>query len=144
MKRCILFFFITLCLACGNITKETINLTESDSIVTVNKGGTVTFKGPGCTLEEIAKKMRLNHISGTTYEAAVIYEISFRKGVIDSRGKIFNCTDKDITVECTFYNDQQLLGTYNVKVKARTFSRMIPAEVSFTSLKSCNRIECTE
>ncbi len=137
----LLFFFI---LFCTNIFSQSITLTANDNHVIVDKVGTVTFSGPGITLEEIAKQENLTHVSGRTYRSAIIYDIAFSNGLVSSRGKIFNCTDKEVTVNCTFYKGNSLIVTHKIEVKPRTFSRMLPDGFSMSSIKNCNKIVCSE
>jgi len=123
---------------------QTVTLISGNNHVRIDKIGTVTFSGQGITLEEVAKRENLTHVSGRTYRAAIIYDIAFSKGTICSQGKIFNCTDNSITVICTFYNGNNQIASYSIPVKARTFNRMVPDNVSFSSLQNCNKIICRE
>lgn len=140
----IALFFSFLLLSCANIFGQSITLTANKDHVRVDKIGTVTFSGSGITLEEIAKRENLTHISGRTYRSAIIYDISFSKGCVSSRGKIFNCTDKEISVNCAFYNGASLITTHKIVVKPRTFSRMLPYGFSLSSINNCNKIVCSE
>lgn len=142
--RSFTLFFSFLILSCTNIFSQSITLTANKNHVRVDKVGTVTFSGPGITLEEIAKKENLTHISGRTYRSAIIYSIAFSNGFVSSRGKIFNCTDKEVSVNCTFYNVNNLIVTHKIVVKPRTFSRMLPDGFSMSSIKDCNKIVCSE
>ena len=119
-----------------NLNAATVTLTPSNSHVCVNKSGTVTFSGNGTTLEEIAIREGLDKVSGHTFKAAVIYDVAFSRDSF--RGKIFNCTDNEIKIKCTYYNGSQSLGTFEVYVKPRTFSRF-PG-----SVKNCNKIVCSD
>lgn len=101
---------------------ETAILTPNQRDNVVHKNGTVTFLNNGVTLEEVAKRYQLKHISGTRYKAAIIYSCSFDKN--GGRGKIYNCTDNAIRVQCKFYSGNSLIQTSNVDVAARTFSRI--------------------
>lgn len=136
--------FCVLSLYCPEIWSQTVTLTGSNDHVRVDKVGTVTFSGPGITLEEIAKKENLPHISGRTYRASIIYDIAFSKGLVSSRGKIFNCTDSEVNVNCTFYNGNSVIVTHKIVVKPRTFSRMLPDGFPISSIKNCNKIVCSE
>lgn len=119
-----------------NSNASTITLTRSNSHVCVNKSGTVTFNGNGITLEEIAIREGLEKLGNHTYKAAIIYDVAFNKDYF--KGKIFNCTDREIKVKCTYFNGSEMLGTYEVSVKPRTFSRF-PDNV-----KNCNKIVCSD
>lgn len=138
----LLVFFLLFSYA--NIFGQSITLTANKEHVIVDKVGTVTFSGPGITLEEIAKKENLIHVSGRTYRSAIIYDIAFSNGLVDSRGKIFNCTDNEVSVNCSFYNGNSLIVTHKIVVKPRTFSRMLPNGFSLSSIKNCNKIVCSE
>lgn len=142
--RTVSLFFFFLLFSCMNLFSQSITLTANKNHVRVDKVGTVTFSGPGITLEEIAKQENLTHISGRTYRSAIIYDIAFSNGLVSSRGKIFNCTDKEVTVNCTFYNGTSLIVTHKIVVKPRTFSRMLPDGFSMSSIKNCNKIVCSE
>ncbi len=142
--RVICFLFCILSIYCPGIWSQTVTLTASNDHVRVDKVGTVTFSGPGITLEEIAKKENLPHISGRTYRASIIYDIAFSKGLVSSRGKIFNCTESEVSVNCTFYNKNSCIATHKIIVKPRTFSRMLPDGVPMSSIKNCNKIVCNE
>lgn len=142
--RTISLFFFFLLFSCTKTFGQSITLTVNKNHVRVDKVGTVTFSGPGITLEEIAKQENLTHISGRTYRSAIIYNIAFSNGLVSSRGKIFNCTDKEVTVNCTFYNGNSHIVTHKIVVKPRTFSRMLPDGFSMSSIKNCNKIICSE
>lgn len=138
-----LFFFFLL-FSFTNIFGQSITLTANNAHVIVDKVGTVTFSGPGITLEEVAKRENLKHISGRTYCSAIIYNIAFSNGLVSSRGKIFNCTDKQVSVNCSFYRGNSLIVTHRIVVKPRTFSRMLPDGFSMSSIGNCNKIVCSE
>lgn len=138
----LLVFFLLF--SCTNIFSQSITLTANDNHVIVDKVGTVTFSGPDITLGEIAKQENLTHVSGRTYRSAIIYDIAFSNGLVSSRGKIFNCTDNEVSVNCTFYNGNSLIVTHKIVVKPRTFSRMLPDGFSMSSIKNCNKIVCSE
>ncbi len=70
--RTISLFFFFLLFSCTNIFSQSITLTANDNHVIVDKVGTVTFLGPGITLEEIAKQENLTRVSGRTYRSAFI------------------------------------------------------------------------
>lgn len=142
--RTISLFVFFLLFSYTNIFSQSITLTANKNHLRVDKVGTVTFSGPGITLEEIAKQENLTHISGRTYRSAIIYDIAFSNGLVSSRGKIFNCTDKEVCVNCTFYNGNSLIVTHKIVVKPRTFSRMLPDGFSLSSIKNCNKIVCNE
>ncbi len=137
-------FILFLLFSCINIFSQSITLTANKDHVRVDKVGTVTFSGPGITLEEIAKRENLKHISGRTYRSAIIYNIAFSNGLVSSRGKIFNCTDKQVIVNCSFYNGNSPIVTHRIVVKPRTFSRMLPDGFSMSSIGNCNKIVCSE
>ena len=120
-----------------------VTLTPEEELVIVNKPGTVTFSGPRLTLEEVAKREGLEHVSDRTYKAAVIYSTAFSRGYLEARGKIYNCTDKEQKATCSFYSDTELVASFDVIVKPRTFSRMVPEEFPFSELSSVNKIVCT-
>lgn len=63
---------------------------------------------------------------------------------MSARGKIFNCTDKEVSVNCAFYNGNSHIVTHKIVVKPRTFSRMLPDGFSMSSIKNCNKIVCGE
>lgn len=142
--RVICFLFYIVSIYCPGIWSQTVTLTASNDHVRVDQVGTVTFSGSGITLEEVAKKENLPHISGRTYRASIIYDIAFSKGLVSSRGKIFNCTDKEVSVKCTFYNGNSVIVTHKSVVKPRTFSRMLPDGFPISSIKNCNKIVCSE
>lgn len=144
MKNQLIVLLITLLTSLLSASAETVTLTPGNGHVCVNKQGSVTFSGNGMTLETVAKREGLRNISGTTYRAAVIYDVSFYKGYLDARGKIFNCTDSPINVTCKFYSGANLIVTCQVYVKPRTFSRMIPDKFSFGDFKYCDKIVCSE
>lgn len=121
----------------------TVTLTPGENKVIVNEPGTVTFSGPGLTLEEVAKRDGLEHVSDRTYKAAVIYSTAFSRGYLEARGKIYNCTDKEQRVTCSFYSGTELVASYDVVVKPRTFSRMVPEEFPLSELSTVNKIVCT-
>lgn len=123
---------------------QSVVLTAQNDHICVKKLGTVTFSGPGITLEEIAKEEGLKHISGRTYRAAVIYSGWFEDGYYcEGRGKIFNCTDKKIIVTCSFYSGSRLITKNTIEVKPRVFMRIVrPAD--FPRFTDCDRIVITE
>lgn len=131
-------------LSTTRISAQTITLTERKNEILVNKVGTVTFSGSGITLEENAVRFGLRHLHGRTYNAAIFYEVAFSSGKVDSRGKIWNCTDNNITISCSFYSGNTLIATYKVVVKPRTFSRILPDGVPLSKVKHCDRIVCSE
>lgn len=137
---------ITVCMLIAVLCSysQTVTLTPGNQHIKVNKMGTVTFSGPGITLEEIAIKEGLTHKGGRTYSAAIIYDAAFSNGRLLKRGKIFNCTDNVLNITCSFYNGSSLIGSYNVVVKPRTFSRMVPDDASFSTVASSNKIVCSE
>ncbi len=145
MKRIILLTLCTSLLPCVSSCNyaQDVTLTPDNNHVCVTKSGSVTFQGPGLTLEEIAKEEGLTHKHGRTYQAAVVFSTAFNGGH-PSRGKIFNCTDKVLKYECLFYDGTRLLGSYQQTVKPRTFSRMVPDEIDLSELSTCNRIVCSE
>lgn len=127
---------------------NTVTLTPQRFHVCVNKTGTVTFTaGYGIvTLEEIAKEEGLQHISGTTYRAAVIYEAVFDKDngyFLDPKGKIFNCTDRKIRISCNFYSGANLIVSNIIEVNPRTFMR-ITGPGTGTQIKFCDKIVLSE
>lgn len=119
---------------------QSVVLTPQNNHVCVKKAGTVTFSGPGITLEEIAKEEGLSYVSGRTYRAAVIYNALFERGYFcDPRGKIFNCTDKTISVTCAFYSGSRLIAKNRIEVKPRVFMRITGPEDG-PSIEYCDKI----
>ncbi len=131
MKR----YFLSFLLAVFSVIAyaETATLSPNRQDFVVNKSGTVTFKNYGVTLEETAKQYQLKHISGTKYKAAIIYSCSFEGG----RGKVYNCTDKSISVKCEFYYGNSLIQTSTIEVAPRTFQRIVIP-------KTCDKIICKD
>lgn len=116
-------------------------LTAGNNFVCDDKIGTVTFSGPGITLEEKAKEFGLLHLCGRTYRAAVAYDVAFGAGKVRSNGKIWNLTDKTINVTCSYYSGNMLVATYKVTVKPLTFNRMLP-DGAFAKVRHCDKIIC--
>lgn len=143
MKKILLIICLICCVSVC-LSAQTVTLTSQNNNVCVTKTGTVTFASSGATLEDIAKKNGLRNISGKTYQAAVIYNSAFSQGYLTARGKIFNCTDNTLNVKCSFYSGSSLIASYNITVKPRTFSRMLPKDVSLSTVSNCNKIVCSE
>lgn len=136
----IAFVFVSFC---GY--SQTVTLTPQNDHVCVKKVGTVTFpSGSGITLEEIAKQEGLQHIGGTTYRAAIIYEAWFDDGYyVDPRGKIFNCTDRTISISCYFYSGSNLINKHIIVVKPRTFMRITGPD-NEPKINYCDKIVLSE
>lgn len=136
MALIIVTFFVT-----TPLCAQTVSLTPSSNHICIPMPGTVTFRGPGLTLEEVAQRENLGKVSDRTYKAAVIFSIAFNPNV--TKGKIYNCTDNQLTFTCSFYDGSKLLTTCNVTVKPRTFNRIVPDNIDWSQLSSCNRIVCS-
>lgn len=136
---------VLLSVVCALVTSicsfaQTVVLTPQNDHVCVKKAGTVTFSGPGITLEEIAKEEGLPHVSGRTYRAAVIYDALFERGCFcDPRGKIYNCTDKTISVTCAFYSGYRLIAKNRIEVRPRVFMRITGPDDG-PSIECCDKI----
>lgn len=115
---------------------QRITITPQSDEKVVSVPGTVTFRGNGITLEEIAKRYNLKHIQGRTYNSAIIYSVAFTSQ--RAKGKIYNCTDSSVKIKCYYYYNTTLLKQEIIEVKPRTFSRLLYSE------GTCNKIVCSK
>lgn len=143
MKSKILFMalIIAALFVATPVCAQTVSLTQRNNHICASMPGTVTFRGPGLTLEKIAQQENLEKVGDRTYKAAVIFSAAFNPNI--SNGKIYNCTNNQLTFKCSFYDGSRLLTTCNVTVKPRTFNRIVPDNVNRSQLTSCNRVVCS-
>ncbi len=141
----ILATILVLFMALGafQLQAKTVTLTSTQKHIVSPRPGTVTFKFSNDVHVGKAKDEGLRHISGNTYSAAIIYDISFENGCVASYGKMFNYTDKPVRMTCSFYSGRTLVAQYTIDIKPRTFMRMIPSG-ELSTVRSCDRIVCTD
>lgn len=125
-NKTFLIAIAVLIFSCVSASARTVTLNARNEHVVVEMPGTVKFQLPNDLHVRKAREEGLREYQDLAFSAAIIYDSAFCRGYLCSRGKIFNYTQNPITVECKFYNGNKLLYTNIVRVKPRTFMRMLP------------------